>query len=302
MRAHARILLVEDEALTATILRELLEAHGHSVRHCSDGEDAWLQLDADSTGIDVILLDRNMPKLDGMGLLKRIKQDPRLVHIPVILETVQSDQESILEGLRQGAYYYLTKPWQPQVLLAVVQTALHQFEEVRHLIERVRCAQRPLSLFQTGSFSLRNMEEGRLLANYLAHVCPEPERAILGLQELLVNAIEHGNLEISYAEKGRLLLAGEWQREIERRLQWPQFRERRVEVRFDRDPGFLRFTIIDQGQGFDWRSYLDFAPERAFDLHGRGIAMAGKFSFDALQYHGAGNVVTAIIHTPVVAV
>ncbi|MBF0418256.1 MAG: ATP-binding protein, partial [Magnetococcales bacterium] len=219
-----------------------------------------------------------------------------------ILETVQSDQESIREGLRQGAYYYLTKPWQPQVLLAVVNTALQQCHEMQRLIERVRCAERPMSLMRTGIFSFRDMDEGSLLANHLAHVCPEPEQVIMGLQELFVNAIEHGNLEISYAEKGQLLLSGTWLQEIERRLQWPQFCERRVEVRFDRGPEALRFTITDQGQGFDWRGYLDFSPERAFDLHGRGIAMAGKISFDALEYQGAGNIVTAFIRTPLVAV
>jgi hypothetical protein len=51
--------------------------------------------------------------------------------------------------------------------------------------------------------------------------------------------------------------------------------------------------IIDQGQGFDCRDYLDFSTERAFDLHGRGIAMAGKLSFDSLSYLGCGNTVVA---------
>lgn len=295
MLRTGHILLVEDEALMSTIIRELLEAQGARVTICSDGETAWEHLDANPSGYDVVLLDRIMPKLNGMELLRRIKQDTRLAHIPVILETVQSDHESVREGLQQGAYYYLTKPWQAQVLLAVVKTALQQCLEMRNLVERVRCAERPLSLMQSGVFAFRDLEEGRLLANHLAHACPEPERVIMGLQELFVNAVEHGNLEISYQEKGGLLLSGEWETEIERRLRLPELRERMVEVRFERGPISLQFTIRDQGHGFDWRQYLDFSPERAFDLHGRGIAMAGKFSFDGLDYQGNGNIVTAVI-------
>ena len=48
-------------------------------------------------------------------------------------------------------------------------------------------------------------------------------------------------------------------------------------------------SIVDQGAGFDWRPYLDFAPERAFDAHGRGISVARLHSFDLLEYRGVGN-------------
>jgi hypothetical protein len=58
-------------------------------------------------------------------------------------------------------------------------------------------------------------------------------------------------------------------------------------------------TIQDEGDGFDWQKYLDFDPERAFDPHGRGIAMARMMSFDALEYQGKGNTVVLKIARPV---
>jgi CheY-like chemotaxis protein len=295
MSEPTRILLAEDAEIIASIIHDLLVAQGYEVTVRADGLAAWEHLQADQTGYDVILLDRSMPHMDGMELLHRIKLDPTFTHIPVIMETAQADRESIREGLAQGAYYYLTKPFEAEVLLAVVNAALQQSREFRAMVKSVHQAERPLALMQTGLFCFRDLDEGRLLANYLARACPEPERVIHGLQELLANAVEHGNLGISYAEKGALLMDGLWQEEVQRRLLLPEYRERRVKIHFQRLPEALNFTIQDQGEGFDWAHYLDFSPERAFDLHGRGIAMARKLSFDHLEFQGKGNIVIATL-------
>lgn len=293
MSTRPHVLLAEDEEIIADIIRELLEEAGYRVTVSGDGLKAWQRLHEDCPGYDVILLDRGLPGMDGMELLRRLKSDPALSRVPVIMETAHSDEHSIREGLDEGAYYYLTKPIQPDVMLAVVQAALQQAGELKTMLDSLRSAERPLVLLRRGTFRFRDLEEGRLLANYLARACPEPERVIRGLQELLVNAVEHGNLGISYAEKGRLVLEGTWHDEVLRRLNLPQYRDREVEAEFLREPDRLQFTIRDRGPGFDWRGYLDFAPERAFDLHGRGIAMAVKLSFDGLEYQGNGNTVVA---------
>ena len=181
MNEPTRILLAEDEEIIAFIIQDLLISEGFQVTVCADGLVAWERLQADRPGYDVILLDRGMFGMDGMELLRRIKSNKVLAHTPVIIETAQDDQQSILEGLAQGAYYYLTKPFQPEVLLAVVNAALHQSREIRDMVNSLRQAERPLLLLQNGSFRFRDLEEGSLLANYLARACPEPERAILGL-------------------------------------------------------------------------------------------------------------------------
>jgi anti-sigma regulatory factor (Ser/Thr protein kinase) len=64
-----------------------------------------------------------------------------------------------------------------------------------------------------------------------------------------------------------------------------------VEIRFERTPEAILFTVQDQGDGFTWNTYLDFDPERIFDPNGRGIAIARSMSFDTLEYLGNGNTV-----------
>lgn len=54
--------------------------------------------------------------------------------------------------------------------------------------------------------------------------------------------------------------------------------------------------MTDEGNGFDWNKYLEMSPDRAFDMHGRGIAMARMLSFDDLQYQGKGNVVVGKVN------
>jgi CheY-like chemotaxis protein len=295
MNPTTRILLAEDEPILASIIEDLLTTEGQEVVVCNDGQSAWEKLQSPEERFDVILLDRVMPGLDGLELLRRIKAEPRLDHIPVIMETGQGDKESIREGLAEGAYYYLTKPFQPEVMLAVVQAALDQFSEYLELVDELQKNERPIHFIQRAEFRYRNLDEARALANFLAQSCPDPQRVVQGFQELLVNAVEHGNLGISYDDKGTLLHEGHWQDEVMRRLGLAEYRDRHVEVRFQRNDASLEFLIHDQGVGFDWETYLDFSPERAFDLHGRGIAMARKLSFDHLEYQGNGNTVLAVI-------
>ena len=291
MKPSAHVLLVEDDEIIASIIEDFLISQNFQVCVRADGQRAWEHLQDYRGGYDIILLDRHLPGMDGMELLRHLKSDMRFAQIPVIFETGRDDNDSVREGLEQGGYYYLTKPIQLDLMLAAINAALQQSRELRGMLEKVRLAERPTALLQTGVFRFRDLEEGKLLANYLARACPEPERTILGLQELLINAVEHGNLSISYSEKSALILAGSWQDEVQRRLRLPEFRDRYVEVGFQRLPDSLCFTIQDQGDGFDWLDYLDFSPERAFDLHGRGIAMARKLSFDHLQYQGNGSTV-----------
>ena len=71
----------------------------------------------------------------------------------------------------------------------------------------------------------------------------------------------------------------------------PEYGQRRVTVNLERSDSTLAITIQDQGDGFAWQDYLEFSEDRAFDPHGRGIAMSRLTSFDSLEYRGNGNTV-----------
>jgi CheY-like chemotaxis protein/anti-sigma regulatory factor (Ser/Thr protein kinase) len=150
-------------------------------------------------------------------------------------------------------------------------------------------------LHQAAEFQLRTLLEVRTLATTLADFYPQPYRVLLGISELLINAVEHGNLGIGYQEKLQLLHEGRWTDEIERRLALPEHVEKMVTVRLEHGPHEIRLTISDCGAGFDSQNYMEMSTERAFDPNGRGIAMNRLTSFDRLEYQGNGNQLVAVV-------
>jgi len=123
------LLVVDDEPINLEIIEEYLEGSGFSADFCASGESAWQALDQNPRRYDAVLLDRMMPGLDGMALLRRIKPDPRFNTLPVIMQTAACSPQQIREGLEAGAYYYLTKPYEREGLLAIIRAALQEARE-----------------------------------------------------------------------------------------------------------------------------------------------------------------------------
>jgi DNA-binding response OmpR family regulator len=295
MAERAHVLIVEDNDADRALLEAHLSHDGFETEFAVDGLEAWDVLDHHPDRFDLVLLDRTMPRMDGMQLLQRIKSDHRFLILPVIFQSALVGREEVIEGIRAGAYYYLPKPYDSEMLLSVVRTAAADRAAAKDLQHRVRRGMQVLQLLDEAHFTYRTIEEARGLAAVLANACPDAESTVIGLTELLVNAVEHGNLGITYDEKSELLNEGRWMNEVERRLTLPENRGKRVDVRFLRGDDELRFIICDRGNGFDWTRYFDIDPRRAFDRHGRGILMARHVSFSAIEYRGCGNEVMASV-------
>jgi CheY-like chemotaxis protein len=292
------LLIVDDDPLIRMVTLELLESTGYLLDAVADGVAAWELLDGAPARFDLVLLDKQMPRLDGISLLRRLKADPRFKDLPVIMLTSDDRQEDIIEGLAAGAHYYLTKPSTEDVLKAVINSALDGLRQKRELRDMVGRQANKLTLLRRAEFCCRTLDEARDLALLLADVSMSPERTVTGYSELLINAIEHGNLGITYAEKGQLLSEGRWLEEVEARLRQPEYASRQVNVTLEKGASSCSVTIADQGSGFDWQTYVDFRPERVFDLHGRGIAMSRAMSFDSLEYLGNGSRVVTMVRLP----
>lgn len=293
------VLAVDDKQTNLEVLNAILQSANYQVVTALDGDEAWEILLRSDQDFQAILLDRIMPKMNGMEVLEKIKDHPALRSIPVIMQTSADATHEVLEGIQAGAYYYLTKPYQKKILLGVVQAAIKDFTTHRTLQNEVLQSARTWNFLESGIFRFQTMLEARELGPLLANGCPEPGRAVLGLVELLVNAVEHGNLEISYEEKSQLSENDELDAEIERRLALPKYAPKSVEVTFLRREDRIEISVQDQGEGFNWESYLTLDESRAFDSHGRGIAMAKMMSFDFLEYRGNGNhVVCTILNSP----
>ena len=289
-----RLLVVDDEPFNLEIISEYFDGLGFDIDTAENGEEAWALLN--ETGpYSAIILDRMMPVLDGMGLLKRVKSDERLQSLPVIMQTAAGTPDQVQEGLSAGAYYYLVKPFERESLLTIVRGALADNEAREALQQKLAEHGSTLQLMTSAEFSLRTVEEAGALAALLAQASPKPESAVLGLSELLVNAVEHGNLGISYREKSALRHEDRWAEEVVRRLALTENAAKRVRAVLARDEAGVSIRICDEGEGFDWREYLEFSPERAFDPNGRGIALEKMTSFDSLEYSGCGNTVVVTI-------
>lgn len=288
-------MVVDDEQLNLLIIEEFLAEEAVDLDPFTDPVAAWAHLQAHAGDYSLVVLDRMMPGLDGLDFLRRMKADSRFAGIPVIMQTAAAEPEQVREGLEAGAYYYLTKPYEPDALISIVRAALEDRrgrENLRHMAARFEEAHKLLTAAEYRFVTLADIAN---LVPVLAGLCPTPDVAAAGLSDLMVNAVEHGNLGISYKEKAQLKWDGNWESEIARRLALPEFAGRVASVRIERTPDVLRFTIADQGDGFAWEKYLDFDPERAFDPNGRGIAMARAMIFNELEYLGKGNVVVASI-------
>jgi DNA-binding response OmpR family regulator len=294
-RSITTLLIVDDNLDERILLSAYLEKEDYRIIEARNGMEAWALLEGSPDVYDTVILDRRMPLMDGMELLTKMKHHDILKRIPVIFLTGMSEQSDIIEGLQAGVDYYLTKPLKQDILIAVVKTALNSYLTYKSMWQNICQTTDALALMKTGRFEFQNIDEGKMLTTLLASLFPDPSRVAIGLWELLLNAVEHGNLGISYEEKARLVEADEWHIEVRRRMALPENLSKTVTVDFERTESETRFLIQDQGKGFNWMNFMDFTPDRAFDLNGRGIHLARSLSFDRVEYNDAGNQVLAVI-------
>jgi len=292
---QAQVLAVDDDRVMLMVLTQLLEGLGHKCLTAANGKEACEIILHDKDTIDAILLDREMPEMDGLQVVEWLKRNPELKRIPVIMQTGSDKPEQIKEGIDAGVFYYLTKPYDESVLESVLASAFRETLQQKLLRSEMQRHKTSFSLMTAGSFTLQSLEEAENLACFLANCFPDADRVVNGLGELLINAVEHGNLAITYEEKTDLIKRKAWRDEVIRRLAMPEFAYRRVTVEFRRGETEVTAVIRDEGNGFDWRSFLNVDPSRAMDNHGRGIAQANLHSFDRLDYNNIGNEVTAVV-------
>lgn len=294
----SRVLIVDDEEFNRDILEEYMKDEGIAFQSAEDGETALHILQEDKQGFDCILLDRMMPGLSGIEVLRIIKQDERLSRIPVIMQTAAASTSQIREGMQEGVYYYLTKPYTQNLLLNILESALQEGKERKELKGKFIRLQHALQFLEEASFSIRTPEEANEVAYTVACALPDPERSLTGISELLINAVEHGNLGITFHEKTKFLENGTWAAEINRRLEDPRYRDRVARLRFFRSAHACHMMISDEGNGFDYTKFLDIDPARLMLPHGRGVALSKALAFDEMQYLGCGNrVLCAVFHT-----
>jgi DNA-binding response OmpR family regulator len=284
------VLLVDPSPdLQAGLARDA-ERLGFTLIAASDPSEAVASLEQATP--DIVITDLFSSDEASLALIHELRS--RGQTCPIVVMSAEASGPMVAKAFRAGATDYLQKP---------IIT-----EELTQVLARVRRVAGQSAALPSGllSFEQRvvlasdvaSVEETVLwLTQMTAMMVPETVRVSLRgtLQELLLNAVEHGNLEISHEEKKQAVAKGRYEALLDERAARPALRDRCVivEVSCDIQARRLRYRIIDEGNGFDWRTIwkrkLDW-----MDLtegSGRGVLLARSL-FPDLSYNERGNEVT----------
>ncbi len=116
------ILTVDDSASIRQMVSFTLKGAGYNVVEAVDGEDGLAKVN--SNNVKMIITDLNMPKLDGIGFIKKVRANPKTKFIPIIMLTTESQAEKKQAGKSAGATGWIVKPFKPDQLLGVVKKVL----------------------------------------------------------------------------------------------------------------------------------------------------------------------------------
>lgn len=284
------VLAVDDEELNLDIMQEYMEESNIHCITAHDGVEAIETLNH-SGNIDVIVLDRMMPNMNGIEFLNKVKSDPRYKEIPVIMQTAASANHQVAEGIDSGVFYYLSKPYSKEVLLSLIRAASYDSQRKAELRSEIKEYSQAMSLIMKGEFRFKTVQDAKKLAVLVGSCLPEPEVMVIGLTELMINAVEHGNLGITYEEKSALKASSKWEEEVSKRSNLAENMSKYCDASITKDESTQEFIIRikDQGAGFDWQKFQSFDPKRLTAPNGRGVLLSQNSGFDQVTYLGDGN-------------
>lgn len=290
-----KILIIDDNSEHIDFISGQIESHGFDIITAEHGREGCTQMREHGNDIRLIILDREMPIMDGMEFITWLKKNG-FERTPVIMITQDHQPETIQQGIEAGVFYYLTKPFKTEILHSVVNAAIVESNRRHVLGSEMQSHGRSIKLIHKCVFFVKTLEDAENTACFAANFFPQPDKVLQGVAELIINAVEHGNLGIGYDEKTTLLETKLWREEITKRQQLPEHINKQVTVYFETNDDEYSLTVKDEGAGFDWRKYSEINPARALHNHGRGIAQATLVSFDKLIYNDKGNEVRAVVY------
>ena len=290
------MLVVDPSAETWAVVMEQAKLRGISVITAPDPHVALAMIDMAMP--DMLMTDLFLPNQGGLMLIRDIRT--RAANTVIIASGDSEDGATILDVVRAGAGDYLRKPVLEEDLGLALDRALRQLPST---IEHVPGIEQVDYRLVLGT----NPDHVEACVSWLiqqtAQALTETQRLHLRttLIELIVNAVEHGSLEILYQEKHEALSTDQFERLIAERRRHPRFSKRRVvvEASYDKDRRRLRYAITDEGKGFAWNRFLTTAeqPCDSRQANGRGVFLAKAF-FPDLTYNERGTEVRFSVPLP----
>lgn len=292
------ILLIDDDPAVLSLVGEALTHYGMKVHPFGDGHRALRLLeDPDSPQFDLVITDISMDGMDGFDVITRVKSiKPGL---PVILMTGQASLDFAIRAVRTGASNLFQKPLSIRDL---VNSAFHLVDlhremrmaavGLRGLVEEHRHF-----LFRAGELDIPSMV-GHLTDRLVPLGLALPTNVdVIGMafHEALVNALEHGCLEMDSSLKGDLFAEQDlFAATMQERLADPVYAARTVDVEMHMTPDRLEVVITDGGPGFDITTVGRFSEASLGQLCGRGLAMI-NLVMDEVHHNAKGNQIRLVL-------
>lgn len=242
------------------------------------------------TEFDLIIITLNIDKKVKLNLIKQILSDNTLKFLNIIVEIPELNVQERTDYIASGARYCFTLK-DKEFTLSVIKKALLDSQKLKNILQEIALAKN----MEKATFKIKTLEEAHALADFLSQVCENQKYALMGITELLINAIEHGNLSMSYEEKTKASVSKNWLELIAEKQTLPENINKYVTVEYIKNNKNKEITIkiTDEGQGFDWRKFQNLDNKRKLDTHGRGIFLAKNLAFTSLEYIGKGNTAIA---------
>jgi CheY-like chemotaxis protein len=248
---------------------------------------------------DLVVTDLQMPELDGLGLIKAVRvRHPR---VPVVLMTAHGSEDLAVEALEAGAASYVPKSQLADKLLDTVEQVLAKSRVDRsydRLTDCLEWAEFALDLDNDSSLIDPLIDVVQKLVEK-SRLCDATGRVRIGiaLEEALLNALYRGNLELGFEqmqEDRANLLQGLSVGLAEQRRIEPPYRDRKIHVQVRISPHEARFTVRDEGPGFDVVPIADSDDPSALARRGgRGLVLMRTF-MDEVTYNDCGNEVIMV--------
>jgi CheY-like chemotaxis protein len=291
--SEGSILIVEDSNFDAAVVaRSVEKATGTKPLFAKDGEEALVVLSRER--ISLVLTDMNMPKLNGLKLVEKV-----VCHypgLPIVLMTSQGSEEIACEAIRLGASSYVPKISLGEQLPAILAQLLFisQTERKRAAFLEGMTSLDAKILFPNDETLVPVFIQ--YIQQYLAalSICEPTRRVRVGvaLEEALLNAMYHGNLEVSSQLKEH---GNAFNLKVRERQQLSPYKERKVTVEYRLTRDECRFKISDEGPGFDISSLPDPTdPENFLKPSGRGLLLIHAF-VDEVSLNAKGNEITLAV-------
>lgn len=119
-----KIIIADDSRMVRGIVEKIVGSIGFDAVHAANGKDAMDMLRSEYQDIALVLLDWNMPVLNGMDVIKKMRSEDQFKNIPVLMVSTESETQRIQEALNAGAQGYVTKPFTPEQLIGAIQNVL----------------------------------------------------------------------------------------------------------------------------------------------------------------------------------